>query len=98
MSLFLNYEVKSIIEKALRDGLSTIVSGESQECHCKHEKFWVSFPLAEIKYVIFSIIPRSGNKAKRGVEFHHSTCNDSRIRRKVGKVRKCLNRNGFSKH
>ena len=42
--------------------------------------------LEEMKYLLKFIFPflRSGVEVKRGVEFCHSTRNDSRIRQKVG--------------
>ena len=43
-----------------------------------------SIPLGERKYLIFSC-PRSGNKAKRGVEILRSKHNISRIRRILGR-------------
>ena len=54
-------------------------------CDCKHDGLWVRFQLEEMKYLfkfIFSFL-RSGGEVKRGVEFRYSTCNASRIRRKV---------------
>ena len=50
-----------------------------------HERLWtwrlcVHSSTREMKYLIFSS-PRSGNEAKRGVEFRHSTHNASIIRR-----------------
>ena len=38
-----------------------------------HDRLCVRFPFEEIKYLIFSIL-RSGVEAKRGVKFHHLTC------------------------
>ena len=43
---------------------------------------WGRVPLGEINYLTFSF-PRSGNKTKRGVYFHHSTQHD--MSRKFGK-------------
>ena len=52
----------------------------------------VDLMFERMKYLIFSF-SRSGKEAKRGVELHHSTRNDSRIRQKVEHVT-CLNGNG----
>ena len=56
------------------------------KCDCKTDWLWVRSPLEEMKYLLKLIFPflRSGVKAKRGVEFCHSTRNASRIRQKVG--------------
>ena len=48
------------------------------KCDCKRDWLWVRFPLDEIKYLFKFILPISFLK------FRHSTCNVSRIRRKVG--------------
>ena len=47
---------------------------------------WIRCPLEEMKNLFKFIFPffRSGVKAKRGVEFCHSTRNTSQIRRKMG--------------
>ena len=47
-------------------------------------RLWVRFLFEEMKYLIFPF-RRSGNEAKRGVEFRHITRYASRIRQKVGK-------------
>ena len=44
----------------------------------KRDRSLFRFPLQETKYLIFKFFP-SGVKAKRGVEFHRSTRNASRI-------------------
>ena len=58
----------------------------STQCDCKIDWLWVPSPLEEVKYLfifIFSFL-RSDVEVKRIIEFHHSTCNASRTRRKVG--------------
>ena len=52
---------------------------------CKCDKLWVRFSLKEMKYLIFSF-PHSGDEAKRGVEYRHSTRYVSIFLRKVGNV------------
>ena len=49
-------------------------------------RLWVPSSLEEIKYLFKCIFPflRSDVKAKRSVEFRHSTHNASKIRQKVG--------------
>ena len=51
-----------------------------------------SIPIRGVKYLICSF-PRSVNETKRGAEFHHSTRNAPRIRRKArnGSVISCCN-------
>ena len=59
---------------------------EAQMCDCKRYWLWVQSPLKEIKYLFkftFSFL-RSAFEAERGVKFHHSTRNASRIRQKMG--------------
>ena len=51
-------------------------------CDCKIDWLWIRSPLEEMKY-LFTFL-RSGVKAKRGVEFRHSTRNALRTRQKVG--------------
>ena len=58
-----------------------------QACDCKRDRLWVQFPLKEMKYLIFSLWCRG----KLGSALRYSTCNASRIRRKIIK---CLNGNG----
>ena len=55
-------------------------------CDCKTDWLWVRPPLEEMKYLLKFIFPflRSGAEVKRGDEFHHSTRNASRTRRKIG--------------
>ena len=53
--------------------------GAQGEWDFKRDRFWVRFPLEEMKYFIFSFL-YSGVEAKAGVEFCHSTRNASRIR------------------
>ena len=50
--------------------------GAAAQCDCKTEWLWVRSPLDEMKYLLKFTFPflRSGLKAKRGVEFCHSTC------------------------
>ena len=50
------------------------------------QRLWVQSALEEMKYLFKFIFPflRSGVKAKHRVEFRHSTCNASKIWRKVG--------------
>ena len=54
---------------------------------CKHDWLWVRYlfegnKIFEIEFNSFFLFlfPRSGNGAKRAVEFHHSTGNAARIR------------------
>ena len=44
----------------------------------QRDRLWVRFPLEDGKKITFSF-SRSGNEAKRGFKFRHSTRNDSRI-------------------
>ena len=55
----------------------------TQMCDCKRDRFWVRYPLKEIKYLIF-LFSRSGNSTRRGVEFCHLR-HIARFRRKVEK-------------
>ena len=82
----INYYINNDDEEASR-------GAGAKACHTlKRNRVWVRFRFVNMKYFIFSF-PRSGNKAKHGVEFHHLTHNASKIRQKV---KKCLNRNGVS--
>ena len=47
-------------------------------CDCK--RLWLRFPLQAMKYLI-CLFPRSGNEAKRRVEFGHVTPNVSRMQK-----------------
>ena len=60
--------------------------GVGAKCDCEIDWLWVRVPLDEMKYLLTFLLSclRSGVKAKRGVEFCHSTRNASRTRRKVG--------------
>ena len=52
----------------------------AQAWDCKRDRFWVRFPLEEMKCLI---MPRSGSEAKCSIEFRYLTLNISKIRRRV---------------
>ena len=73
----INYYINNDDEEASR-------GAGAKACHTlKRNRVWVRFRFVIMKYFIFSF-PRSGNKAKHGVEFRHLTPNfATKIRQKV---------------